>query len=64
MKYANTDAETRRWLTLQHPDGHTLELAPGETVELKEEIDDPYLKPVKPAKGKTPEKPAEAPQED
>lgn len=50
MKYVNTDWQSRVWLHLQTPDGQTLELAPGETVELADRIEDPYLKPAKPAK--------------
>lgn len=46
MKHVNTDVHRRRWITLQGPDGRTLELDPGQVVDLPEPIDDPYLKPV------------------
>ena len=46
MEYVNTDAHARVWPTLQHPDGCTLGLEPGETVDLDVEVEDPSLQPA------------------
>lgn len=56
MKYVNTSSETRRWTGIQRPDGRGLELEPGETVDLDQEVSDPFLQPVSPPrKGKKPD---------
>lgn len=58
MLYQNTDIHTRRWDRIAGPDGRTLELEPGGTVELDlpEPLVDPFLKPVpKPAAKSAPE---------
>ena len=43
--YRNADYQTRVWPSLQRPDGRTLELEPGETVELElpEDFTDTHL---------------------
>ena len=48
MLWQNTSDSARRWDNLQR-DGHTLELAPGEACELDlpEDFEDAWLKPVK-----------------
>lgn len=49
MDYKNYSEEQRVWPGVQRPDGTTLELEPGEVVELDdlpEGFNDPYLKPV------------------
>jgi hypothetical protein len=45
MKFVNSSAYTRTWTSLTK-DGRTLELQPGETVELDQDISDPWLVPV------------------
>jgi hypothetical protein len=61
MLYKNTSDEQRTWPSLQRPDGATLELAPGEEVDLDlpAGFEDLHLKPSlatveeqRPAKGK------------
>lgn len=44
--WKNVDVHTRVWTHLQRPDGRTLELQPGEEVELdlSGDFDDPYLR--------------------
>jgi hypothetical protein len=49
--FVNTDVHRRTWLNVQGPGGSTLELGPGETVELDIADDhplfgDPHLKAV------------------
>lgn len=58
-EYTNTDSQRRVWPDIQLPDGHTLELDAGETVELDlaAGFDDPFLKP----KAKPARKPASPP---
>lgn len=57
--FKNSDVHTRTWNHLMRLDGRTLELAPGEEVELdiNDSPDDPfedmYLKPVDKPKGAT-----------
>jgi hypothetical protein len=49
MKHVNTDSHTRVWLHLKNPKTFaTLELKPGEAVNLPFTVDDPYLKPMQP----------------
>jgi hypothetical protein len=51
MKYVNTDANRRVWSNIQLPDGTTLELGPGEAVDIEgPRIKDTVLKPAKPTK--------------
>ena len=54
MEYVNTNAQRRVWPALRGSDGSTLDLGPGETVELSSDPQDPYLKakrsPRKPVK--------------
>jgi hypothetical protein len=45
MKFVNASPYQRTWLFLSK-DGRTLVLNPGETVELDQEVDDPWLVPV------------------
>lgn len=52
-RYRNTDDHRRVWGKLQRPDGRTLELDPGEVVDLNETTDAPYLELVN---SKPPEK--------
>lgn len=58
MLYENTDHSARRWDWVTHPEtGRTLELEAGETVDLPEGVEAPFLKPVaKPVKSATEEK--------
>ena len=46
--YTNTSSSRRVWPRIQGPDGHTLELDPGESVDLDppEGFADPYLQPT------------------
>lgn len=44
--YVNTDRLHRVWPGLTGPDGHTVALAPGETVALDIAVDDRWLRPV------------------
>lgn len=48
MRLTNTDVHTRYWPDLS-ADGHTLELAAGESadVDVPADFTDPYLKPAK-----------------
>lgn len=47
MRYVNSDIHARVWTHLTNPEtGATLELAPGESVDLDEEVADPYLQLV------------------
>ena len=46
MLYVNRDSQRRVWPALQGADGRTLELGPGETVELDQEVVDPHLVPA------------------
>jgi hypothetical protein len=53
MRFKNHDSNTRMWLTLHREDGRTLELEPGETVDLDlpKDFSDPHLRPVVVKKG-------------
>jgi hypothetical protein len=48
MEYENVDYQTRVWPSIRTADGRTLELGPGETADLPDDIDvdDPFLRPV------------------
>lgn len=48
MRFKNFDSNTRTWLNLQREDGRTLELEPGETVDLDlpKDFSDPHLRPI------------------
>lgn len=61
MKYVNTSSEARRWLHVQRPDGRGLELEPGETVDLDQEVSDPFLQPVEPKRKRAKADPDPAP---
>lgn len=60
MKHKNFSAERRVWSGIQAPDGSTLELGPGEEVDLPRRVKDPVLRPTKLTKK---EKDAQAKQE-
>ena len=49
QSYTNTSSDHRVWPGIRTPDGLTLELAPGESVDLDVEVTDPYLQPTKAA---------------
>ncbi len=59
IEYTNMDTQRRVWPDIQLPDGRTLELDAGETVELElaGSFSDPFLKP----KSKPARKPASSP---
>lgn len=61
--YKNTDVHTRTWLNLINPvTKSTLELAPNDTVELDQKIEnDPYLKEVKSTSSKSKSEPKPEP---
>ena len=59
MLYRNTSALRRVWTHITAPSG-TLELDPGETVDLDGPVSDPHLTPAEPALVP----PAEAPKKD
>ena len=42
--YRNTDVHVRTWPSLRRPDGRTLELGPGEKVDLDVDVTDVWLK--------------------
>lgn len=58
--YRNTDVHRRSWPTIQKPDGSTLELDPGETVELPIEVKAAWLESVKTLHAKSNNQPPEA----
>lgn len=47
-EYRNRDFQWRVWPGLQDDEGHTVALEPGQTVWLREPVEDPYLEPVAP----------------